>query len=312
MRTRVLSSVVVLSLALIASDIVAQTQTVGIPRTSVTIAVPPGFRVAREFSGLEDAGGTSILVAEMPPAGYAQLAATFASPKTASNGFAAQGIKITRIEQLEVGGRTIPLAIGDQAQNNKQFRKYITVMGGGDANAVLITFTVPSSSPFGQSDAEAVLRSVRIAPAVTLEQKVKELRFTFEPAAPFRTTEVAGGTALLTSYAGSDPSGKKPMMMISTASTSAAPQDAPQEAERIFRRMGGFAEAEVTERTPVTFAGGPGYFLAGTANGLTMLQFVRVLPNGTYVRLVARGETTAIAEMQPAVTATADSVDVPY
>jgi hypothetical protein len=62
----------------------------------------------------------------------------------------------------------------------------------------------------------------------------------------------------------------------------------------------------------VTFAGGPGYFIAGAANGLTMLQFVRVLPNGTYVRLVARGETSAMAEVQPAITATADSVDVPY
>jgi hypothetical protein len=303
---------VISALAMLASVTNAQTQTVKIPRTSVTMAVPQGFRVAREFSGLEDAAGTSILIAEMPPAGYAQLAATFASPKTASSGFAAQGVKITRIEQLEVGGRAIPLAIGDQAQNNKQFRKYITVLGGGDANTVLITFTVPSSSPFGQSDVESALKSVQIAPAVTLEQKLAELRFKFEPASPFRTTEVAGNTALLTSYAGPDPSGKKPMMMISGASTNAAPQDTPREAERIFRGMGGFAGAELTEQKPVTFAGGQGYFIAGAANGLTMLQFVRVLPNGTYVRLVARGETSAMAEMQSAVTATADSVEVPY
>ena len=309
---RVLATLVIPALALLASVTAAQTQTVRIPRTSVTMAAPQGFRVAREFSGLEDAAGTSIVIAEMPPAGYAQLAATFASPKTASTGFAAQGIKITRIEQIEVGGRTTPLAIGDQAQNNKQFRKYITVMGGGDANAVLITFTVPSSSSFGQSDVETALESVQIAPVVTLEQKLAELRFKFEAAAPFRTTEVAGSTALLASYAGPDPSGKKPMMMISGASTNAAPQDTPQEAERIFRRMAGFAEAQLTEQKPVTFAGGQGYFIAGDANGLTMLQFVRVLPNGTYVRLVARGETSAIAEVRAAVTATADSVDVPY
>ena len=313
MRTRVvLVGLVTSTLALLASVTIAQTQTVSIPRTSVTMTVPQGFRVAREFTGLEDAAGTSISIAEMPAAGYAQLAATFSSPKTASSGFAAQGVKITRIDQVEVGDRTIPLAIGDQAQNNKQFRKYITVMGGGDANAVLITFTIPSSSSFSQSDVETALKSTRIAPAVTLEQKLSELRFKFEAAAPFRTTEVAGNTALLASYAGPDPSGKKPMMMINGAATNAAPQDAPQEAERIFRRMAGFAEAQLTEQRPVTFAGGQGYFIAGDANGLTMLQFVRVLPNGTYVRAVARGETSAIAEVRAAVTATADSVDVPY
>jgi hypothetical protein len=102
------------------------------------------------------------------------------------------------------------------------------------------------------------------------------------------------------------------MMMISGASTSAAPQDAPQEAERIFRRMAGFAEAQLTEQKTVTFAGGQGYFIAGDANGLTMLQFLRVLSNGTYVRLVARGETSAMTELRAAVTATAESVDVPY
>jgi hypothetical protein len=92
MRTRVRSSIVISALALVASATVAQTQTVRIPRTSVTMAVPQGFRVAREFTGLEDAAGTSISIAEMPAAGYARLAATFASPKTASNGFAGQGI----------------------------------------------------------------------------------------------------------------------------------------------------------------------------------------------------------------------------
>jgi hypothetical protein len=60
----------------------------------------------------------------------------------------------------------------------------------------------------------------------------------------------------------------------------------------------------------VPFAGGQGFYIAAAANGLTMTQFVRVLPNGTYVRLVARGETKALEELRAAVDETAAAVDV--
>jgi hypothetical protein len=290
----------------------AHGQTARIPGTSVTMAVPSGFRLARGVGVLEDAAGSSIVIAEMPPDAYAQLAATFASPRTASNGFAAQGIKIMRIAQVAVDGGQIPLAIGDQQQNSQQFRKYITVMGGGGANAVLITFSLARGSSLQQSDVEAALKSVRITPVVTLEQKLAQLRFTFEAVPPFHTEDVlAGTTALLTTYDGTDPSGMKPVLMINRAPADARPQDTPQFAERTLRNMSGFADAELTEQNTVTFAGDEGYFIAAVGNGRTMLQFVRVFSNGTYVRVVARGETSAMEEARSAVMEIADSVEVP-
>src|SRR5262245_6017454 len=86
----------------LATPALAQT-TVRVPGTSVTLTAPPGYRLARAFSGLENAdNGSSILVAELPPEGYAELVATFSSPKTLSTKMADQGVRVTRVEPVAV------------------------------------------------------------------------------------------------------------------------------------------------------------------------------------------------------------------
>lgn len=289
----------------------ASAQLVRIPGTLVAMTPPPGFKVTN--AGLEDPeSGSSVSIAEMPPDGFARLAATFASPKTASAGFAGQGIKITRIEQVAVDGGQIPLAIGDQALNGKQFTKYIAVLGGPalHTNAVLVTFNLTSASRVRQSDVEAALKSVRLERVLTTEEKVAGLPFKFNVVAPFHTADVfPNGTALLTTYQGSDPSGAKPALMISRGSTQDGPDDMPKAAERMLRAMGGFADAQITEQKPAPFAGGDGHFVSAVAGGKTMLQFVRVRANGTYIRLVARGDTGAMEEARAVVAEIADSVE---
>ncbi|HZF29758.1 MAG TPA: hypothetical protein VE907_11600 [Gammaproteobacteria bacterium] len=288
----------------------ASAQMVQIPGTSVAMTPPPGFKLSR--TGLEDPdSGSSVSVAEMPADGFAKLAATFASPKTASAGFAGQGIKITRIEQIAVEGGQIPLAIGDQSQSGQQLTKYIAVMGGPmlHTNAVLITFNLTSTSRVRQGDVEAALKSVRLARVPTTEEKVAGLPFKFNAVAPFHTADVfSNGTALLTTYQGSDPAGAKPALMISRGSTQDGPDDMPKTNERMLRAMGGFADAEITEQKPVPFAGGDGHFMSAVAGGKTMLQFILVRSNGTFVRLVARGDTSAMEEARAVVAEIADSV----
>jgi hypothetical protein len=309
-----LVAVVALALSSLAVVPAASAQMVRIPGTSVALTPPPGFTVARG-GGLENAAtGSSVSIAELPPDGYAKLAQTFTSPKTASAGFASQGIRITRIDQLAVDSGQVPLAVGDQALSGRQFKKYITVMGGPkfQTNAVLITFNLTDASPLRQADVEQVLRSVRLARVETSEEKFARLPFTFKAVAPFHAADVIGGgaTALLSTFEGSDPSGRKPMLMINRGSTEAGPEETARTAEQILRGMSGFADAELTEQKPVPFGGGDGYFISAEAQGRTMLQFLRVLSNGTYVRLVARGETSALEEARSAVTEIADSVAI--
>jgi hypothetical protein len=98
------------------------------------------------------------------------------------------------------------------------------------------------------------------------------------------------------------------MILIGRASTSSTASETAQAAERVLRNMSGFADAEITERGAVQFAGGDGHYLTAVAGNRSMVQFLRVFSNGTYLRLVARGETSEIDAVRPAIKEIADSV----
>jgi hypothetical protein len=222
-----------------------------------------------------------------------------------------QGVRITRIEQIAVDGRQAPLAIGDQRQNNKEFTKYMTVMGGPAAQAktVLVTFNLTAAGPLSRDAVEATLRSVKIGRLATLEEKIAQLRFTFEASPPFHVFDTmlnAGVT--LTVFEGTDPTGLKPVIAITRAGTNSAPAETAQTAVQVFKGTAEFADSEVKEERAVKFADGDGYYVSGVAGERTLKQFIRVLPGGNYIRMIARGESVALEELSAAVEEIAASV----
>lgn len=301
----------------VSSSSLAQPNTarpVKIPGTTVTMNAPPGFRIARKFAGLENPDtGSTVTVREFPPATYAELAAAFASPKTAASRFDAEGVRITRIEQISAGSGQVPVAVGSQETRNKEVDKYIALFGGSDTGtkAVLVTLSIAESSEIGRSGIELLLGSVTLGRVPTIEEKLAQLSFTFKAAMPFHATDVlTGGVAVLPSFEGRDPSGNKPIVLIGRASTSATPAETAETAERVLRTTGGLADAQITEQGPVTFAGGQGQYIVAVTGERTILQYLRVLPGGTYIRLMARGETSAIDDVRPAVEEIADSLEL--
>src|SRR4029453_11608093 len=122
-------------------------------------------------------------------------------------------------------GAQVPLAIGGQAENGREIRKYIAVMGGPQSSSktTLITFSVARADPLSQSDVEGVLRSVSLARLPTLEEKIARLTFTFRAVAPFQVTEAEGVSALLGIVDKSGPPGAKPAIVINRAGTNASP-----------------------------------------------------------------------------------------
>jgi hypothetical protein len=170
---------------------------------------------------------------------------------------------------------------------------------------------IADSSELGRSGIESLLRSVTLGHVQTVEEKVAQLPFTFKAVAPFHAGDVLPGDIVtLPSFDGRDPSGQKPIILIGRSPTSATPSETLQTAERILRSTGGLADAQITEQAPVPFAGGQGYFIAAVAGERTILQYLVVLPGGTYLRLMARGATDAIGEVRPAVKEIADSVEL--
>jgi hypothetical protein len=78
-----------------------------------------------------------------------------------------------------------------------------------------------------------------------------------------------------------------------------------------MRSVPGFRDAPVLERRVTTFAGGAGNFISAAAGGRTLLQFVRVLPGGSLMRLLATGDSPTIEGARQAILDIAASVELP-
>jgi len=299
-----------LALAAALLPALSDAQLVQIPNTSVTLAAPQGFRIARSFLGLENTTTAStIQIAEYPPAKYEETAAVFASPKTASTRYSGEGVRFTRIEPVSVEGGSVQLAVGQQVKNGREFQKYITVLGGGDANAVLVTFTIGAAQTMSRSDVEAVVRSIKVRRLPTLEETLARLPFVFDAEPPFRfPASPDANTAMLSAFEGVDDTGLKPIAVITRGATAALPSESAKTAEQSLKTMA--ANAVIKERATAPFAGGQGAYVSAVVENRTVLLFLRVLPGGSYLQLLAVGETMQMDDAREAVNKLAGTVEL--
>jgi hypothetical protein len=313
MPTRIARALVA-ALLLAAAAPAAFAQLVRIPRTNVAIAPPAGFKLAREFTGLENPDtGAKLTVTELGPEAYAELAASLASPKTASSKFASQGIRVTRIEQLTVGGTQAPFAIGGAEVRGQAVTKYLTVLGGAQAGArtVWVVVDVPDSASLRRGDVEAALQSIQIARLPTLDEKLARLPFRFEAHEPFKTADADQSGAVLTTTGKVADEKATAIVRIERGATSSTPREAAALNEQLLRRMSEFASAPIAERGATELIGEPAQFVVATSDELTAYQIVTVVPGGRYYRVFARVAAEEFAELREHIDAIAASVALP-
>jgi hypothetical protein len=84
--------------------------------------------------------------------------------------------------------------------------------------------------------------------------------------------------------------------------------DEPRVAVEVLKSTGEFREATITSQGPATFAGGAGYVVTAVVEDRTVVQYLRIVPGGAYLRLLARGQTGPMETAEAAITAIAGSV----
>jgi hypothetical protein len=279
----------------------AQPERLAIRGTSVTLTPPPGFTPSRSARGLENtATNTTIVISETAAQGYAELAQRFSSAKSLSDGYAQQKVTIRSLRRID--GK-IPFAVGRQAMNNgKEVTKYYALLQGG--KTVVVTFTLGDAS-FTEADAEAVLRSIEIAPEPTLEERLADIPFTFTAVAPYAVKNVIPRQAVTLEVEGD---GAQPVIVIGFGQSQALMGDEARVAIDLLRNTGGWREAQITEQGPAMFAGGNGYIVKAVAENRTAIQYLRIVAGGGYLRLLARGETSAVQAAESVVTEVAGTV----
>jgi hypothetical protein len=285
---------------------------VRVPHTLVSLSPPPGFTETRAFRGFENRrDGWMIRVEDLGVS--AEVVAAFSSPESANRMFGPDGVRITRIEQLALDSGDVPLAIGVQkAFFGRELVKYMALMGGGGARPVVIMFNLSRSSTLGRSDVEAVLRSVKIDDPPTLAESVAQLPFGFREVPPFHTTLAGAGLVWLAAFDDLDRSAWLTIVI----------DRIPPDPDRDTRRPAETAQTMnailmpnrfsvgIVEQRAEAFAGGPGDFIMASADGRTVFQFLRVLPDQTWVRFSAEGESRAIEDAREAIMEIAMSVEL--
>ena len=70
--------------------------------------------------------------------------------------------------------------------------------------------------------------------------------------------------------------------------------DEARVAVELLKNTGGYREAVITAQGPATFAGGAGYVVTAVVEDRTVVQYLRIVPGGAYLRFLARGQTSAM------------------
>jgi len=283
-----------------------------IPGTSVSLDAPDGFIVASSFSGLQNPrDGSSITITEMPVETYSELLPVFTDLDTAISIFGQKGISIERTISYMIGQQKIPALIGSQSTPDVEVGKYMAIFRGDVT--VLLAFNVFDPGTLTPPIVEKVIQSVRLSPAATLQEKVDQLPFSFRVTAPFHVSDAMGGsTAIMPSFEGTDSTGLRPLVIIGRSlSAIDSSSNAEFVAQQLLRGTQGFENAEITRIQATAFGGGNGAFLAAVAGERTIVQFLRIPPDGMYIRLIAFGETTELNQVMSAITEIAGSVVIP-
>ena len=285
-----------------AASAIAQQERLSIRGTSVTLTPPPGFTASRTERGIENTStGTTITISEAAAEAYPGLAERFKSPKSMTDGYANQGITIRSVRTVD--GK-IPFAIGRQTKGNgKDVTRYLALLKGD--KTVLVSFTIPDRS-FTEADAEAVLRSIELTPEPTLEERISGLPFVFSAVAPYAVKEVINRQAVNLEVAGDR---AQPTVTIGYGRSQALMGEEARVAVDLVKSTGGFREAEITSQEPAMFAGGNGYRLTAVIEDRVAVQYLRIVSGGGYIRLFARGTTSAMQNAEAVISQIASSVE---
>jgi hypothetical protein len=305
-RARLVSRLAAAAMALVAvvfaAPAIAQQERLPIRGTSVTLIPPPGFTASRTERGIENtATGTKITISEAAADAYPALADRFKSAKSLTDGYADQGVTIRSVRTID--GK-IPFATGRQTKNGKDTTRFLALLKGD--KTVLVSFTVPDRN-FTEADAEAVLRSIELTPEPTLEERLSELPFLFSAVEPYAVKDVINRQAVNLEVKGADRT--QPTITIGFGRSQALMGEEARVAVELIKNTGGYREAQITAQEPVTFAGGKGYRVTAVVEDRTAVQYLRIVSGGGYLRLFARGTTSAMQNAEQVITEIAASVE---
>jgi hypothetical protein len=158
--------------------------------------------------------------------------------------------------------------------------------------------------------AHAAIDSLRLGAEPSLEEKLANLTFTVEIVAPFQIVDVLAGSSMMLSTGDSGAGGSRPIVVIASSLGGVDSGDLAMLSERMLRETRGYADAVITSAAPAPFAGALGFRVEADSGLNHVVHLLLVLPDGRYIRMIARGEAAALQPLMEKIEALARSVRV--
>lgn len=259
------------------------------PQQGAIGMVPPtGMTESASFAGFEDkATGASITLAELPPQAFAELIERI---DTAGGGKLPGGVKLSDdgTPLTLTDGTPARLYRGEQASGGALHAKWLLVVNGATATAI-VTTQVPQASAAATAPAvEAALRTVRLRGAAELEMAIAALPFAVGDRAGFRPVRTLMGSGLILTDGplDVDTEGAQPVVIVANSLGAAPVADRAGHARTLFE-----ATADLTRlKIDGEGASPDSTMLTGTAvdraRYIRIRQHVRYGGRGGYVRIV--------------------------
>jgi len=166
------------------------------PSSRFGFEVPPDLAPSRRFTGFDRiGGGATVSVVELPANAFAELVQNFTD-----EALKAQGFTVRTRERVTVAGDADALLFeGDQpapeGSGAPTVRKWLLLVGTADVTGIVIAQATPEAMT--DETARAMLTSVRIRPALSLDRQVDALPFRIADTAGFRPVRVLAGNSVL-------------------------------------------------------------------------------------------------------------------
>ena len=303
-----------------------------VPNTEIALVPPPGFTLASSYTGFENLEDlSSILVVELPASAHTELFDLLTSTAEAvSTAFAERGLfvevdSLSTINTITQQDTEIPFVSGIQTVGALTYRKYFALFrknDTGEGDTTLLTFNLTADSTLSEADVLATVRSVQVSPSPMTGTISREegaaLTFTFEAASPFQQAYSVLGSSVLLNLSGElETDSEEPLIIIASSFSPTGlgisqPTELASFSAQLLRDTDGFSELAITESSAVNFAGSAGHFIAATSQNeehSAVSQYVRVLPDGHYIRMLVVGMPEELKDLSLTIQAVKQSIE---
>lgn len=255
---------------------------------AIGMVPPAGMVESDDFTGFRNADGDSILIAELPPEAYAELAKRIAStpPGTAlPNGVTLDG---PGADVTLADGTPAKLYRGHQQVAGARHAKWLLLAGGKSATALVTIQIADARAKATTPGVEAALKTVRLKAAADIGTAITALPFTIGDRAGFRPVRTLMGAALILTEGerDTDPDGAQPLVIVASSLDMRIPPDRADYARKLFEGQREFTRIAVKE----TKSDGDDVLVSGTAvdraRVIALRQHMRFDDSGKYVRTV--------------------------